>query len=115
MIIDIQAMHSSKPLLLVICTLMLGCTASEPPEYGFVDWYISTTTGNRMTLMVYDKVCGRTHFRVRVGSSDETSIRTCSDSEGWADIRYKRASSPYSPDNLWLHTRVNANQSLIIR
>ena len=108
-------MNLGIPLLPVICALMIGCTASEPPEYGYVDWFLSSTTGARLTLVVYDKVCGRTHFRVRVATSVETSISTCSDSEGRADIRYKRAGGLNSPDNPWFDTRVNANQSLIIR
>lgn len=108
-------MNLSKALLPVICTLMLGCTTSEPTEYGFVDWFLSNATGSRMTLVVYDKVCGRTHFRVRVATSVETSISTCSDSEGRADIRYKHAGGLNSPDNPWFDSRMNANQSLIIR
>jgi hypothetical protein len=108
-------MNLSKALLPVICTLMLGCTTSEPPEYGFVDWFLSNSTGSRMTLVVYDKVCGRTHFRVRVATSVETSIRTSSDSEGTAYIRYKQAGGLNSPDNPWFDRRLYANQSLIIR
>ena len=115
MIIEIQVMNLSKPLLLVICALMLGCSASEPPEYGFVDWYLSNATGTRMTLVVYDKVCSRTHFRVRLARSVATSINTCSDSEGMADIRYRKAGMPNNPDNPWFNTRVSANQSLLIR
>ena len=76
---------------------------------------MANSTGSRMTLVVYDKVCGRTHFRVRVATSVETSISTCSDSEGRADIRYKQAGGLNSPDNPWFDSRVNANQSLIIR
>ena len=115
MIIEIQAMNLNKSLLPVICALMLGCTASEPPEYGYVNWFLSNATGARMTLVVYDKVCGRTHFRVRLSSSVETSISTCSGSEGRADIRYRKAGAPNNPDNPWFDIRMSANQSLLIR
>lgn len=115
MIIEVQAMNLGKPLLPVICALMLGCTASEPPEYGYVDWFLSNTTGARMTLVVYDKVCGSTHFRVRLARSVETSMSTCSDSEGRADIRYRKAGAPNNPDNPWFDIRMSANQSLLIR
>lgn len=115
MIMGIQAMNLGIPLLPVICALMIGCTASEPPEYGYVDWFLSSTTGARLTLVVYDKVCSRTHFRVRLARSVATSINTCSDSEGMADIRYRKAGMPNNPDNPWFDTRVGANQSLLIR
>jgi hypothetical protein len=115
MIIGIQAMNLSKALLPVICVLMLSCTANEPPEYGYVDWFLSNATGTRMTLVVYDKVCGRTYFRVRLAMSVETSMSTCSDSEGRADIRYRKAGAVNNPDNPWFDSRMNANQRLLIR
>lgn len=114
MIIETQVMNLSKALLLVICALMLGCTGSEPPEYGYVDWFFSNATGGRVTLVVYDKVCGRTHFRVRLGRPVDTSMSTCSDIEGRAVIRYRKVGAVNNPDNPWLDTRVSASQSLLI-
>ena len=114
MIIETQVMNLSKALLFVICALMLGCTASEPPEYGYVDWFFSNATGGRVTLVVYDKVCGRTHFRVRLGRPVDTSMSTCSDSEGKAVIRYRKVGAVNNPDNPWLDTRVSAGQSLLV-
>ena len=108
-------MKLTKPLMSLLCLLTLSCTSSLPPEYGLVDWYFSNGTGTKMTLVVYDKICKRTFYRVRIAMRGPTEITTCSDSNGSADIRYKRAGGSNSSAYPWVDRRMKQNQSLYIR
>ncbi len=102
------------PIVFSIVFLLFGCQSSEPPEFGMVDWYIANGTGSRMTLNVYDKVCGRNHYRVRVARSTETSISTCANEAGKAEIRYSRDAGYSVSENPVLHDVISANQSLLV-
>ena len=108
-------MSLTKPALALLSLLMLGCTTSSPPQYGYVDWFLSNGTGTSLSLVVYDKICKRTFFRIQVARTGETSITTCSDSEGRADIRYKYGGGLNSSYNPWFDNRINRNQVLIVR
>ncbi len=102
-------------IILSIGFLLLGCEANISPEYGMIDWYLSNGTGTRMTLIVYDKVCSRTHFRVRVSTTVETPIATCANSAGRAEIRYRRTGGFTGAANPWLDSVMNSNQTLLVR
>jgi len=104
-----------KSTLPAICLAMLGCSATVPPEFGMVDWYLNNGTGSKLTLAVYDKVCKRTYFKVPIARGREVVMTTCADSEGRADIRYKYAGGNYGQDNTWRDDHVNKNQSLVVR
>ena len=93
---------------------LVGCQSSAPPEFGMVDWYIANGTGSSMTLNVYDKVCGRNHYRVRVARSTETSISTCANEAGKAEIRYSRTAGYSVSENPVFHEVMNSNQSLLV-
>jgi len=112
--IEIRTMKLTTPVLPFLCLLMLSCSASVPPEYGIVDWFVSNATGTSMTLMVYDKICKRRYNRVRLGRTGQTSITTCNDSESRADIRY-RPTGIADIDNPWFDAHLSQNRSLIVR
>lgn len=67
-----------------------------------------------MTLNVYDKVCGRNHYRVRVPKSSEASISTCANEAGKAEIRYSRTAGYSVSENPVRHDVVSSNQSLLV-
>ncbi|GJM12932.1 MAG: hypothetical protein DHS20C12_13350 [Pseudohongiella sp.] len=67
-----------------------------------------------MTLNIYDKVCERNYYRVRVARSTETPISTCANAEGKAEIRYTRATGTSVSQNPTLHDVISSNQSLLI-
>lgn len=67
-----------------------------------------------MTLNLYDKVCGRNHYRVRVARSSETAISTCANEAGKAEIRYSRTAGYSVSENPVLHDLISSNQSLLV-
>lgn len=100
--------------VLSLFLLLLGCQSSTPPEFGMVDWYIANGTGSSMTLDIYDKVCGRNHYRVRIARSTETPISTCANEAGKAEIRYSRNAGYSVSENPVLHDVMSSNQSLLV-
>lgn len=100
------------PVLIGIGLLLLGCQTSRPPEFGMVDWFVANGTGNDMSLTIYDKVCGRSHYRVRIPRSSSTAITTCANAEGNAEIRYSRTAGYSVSANPIRHDVVSSNQSL---
>lgn len=100
------------PVLISIGLLLFGCQTSRPPEFGMVDWYVANGTGNDMSLTIYDKVCGRSHYRVRVARSSTTAITTCANADGEAEIRYSRTAGYSVSANPIRHDVVSRNQSL---
>jgi|TARA_B110000914_G_C15470432_1_gene450408 hypothetical protein len=104
-----------KPLILFsIVFLLFGCQSSAPPEFGMVDWYIANGTGSSVTLNLYDKVCGRNHYRVRVSRLSETAISTCANESGNAEIRYSRTAGYSVSENPVQHNVISSNQSLLV-
>ena len=99
----------------LILSLISACSTSIEPPNGIVNWSLANTTGSRVTMSVYDKVCNRSYFRVVVPRGRETAISTCADADGEADVRYRRYSFKTTADNPWLDTKMNANQALMIR
>jgi hypothetical protein len=96
------------------CMLLLGCQTALEPEFGMVDWYVANGTGNRLTLNIYDKVCARNHYRVRVSSSSQTPISTCANEAGNAEIRYSRTAGYSITENPVRHDVISRNQSLLV-
>ena len=101
-------------IVLSVGFLLIGCQSSSPPEFGMVNWYIANGTGSSMTLNVFDKVCGRNHYRVRVARSTETSISTCANEAGKAEIRYNRTAGYSVSENPVFHEVMDSNQSLLV-
>lgn len=108
-------MKLTRPLLFCSCLIMFSCSSSIPPPNGMVDWLLANGTGSSVTIEVYDKICRRTYYRIRLTRSGQASMTTCADSEGWADVRYRRAGKPSDFDNPRIDSRVSPNQSLIVR
>jgi hypothetical protein len=79
-----------------------------------VDWYLANGSGNSLTLNIYDKVCGRTHYRVRIPRASETAISTCANEAGKAEIRYSRTAGYSVTENPVRHDVVSSNQSLLV-
>ncbi len=102
-------------LLSLMPFFILGCQTSVEPEFGLVTWYLSNTTGVTTTLNVYDKICERSYFRVRVPRTGESPMQTCANSEGNGEIRYQRTGGYSGSENPWLHSVMNDNQTLMIR
>ena len=100
--------------LFSVVFILLGCQSGAPPEFGMVDWYIANGTGSSMTLNVYDKVCGKNHYRVRVPRSTEASISTCANAAGNAEIRFNRTAGYSVSENPVRHEVISANQSLLV-
>lgn len=100
------------PIAMISCLALFACQTERPPEFGMVDWYIANGTGTDMSLNIVDKVCGRSHFRVRVPRLSETPITTCANSDGRAEIRYSRATGYSITANPIRHDVVSRNQSL---
>lgn len=94
--------------------LLVGCQSSAPPEFGMVDWYLANGTGSSMTLNVYDKVCSRNHYRVRVARSTETRISTCANEAGDAEIRYSRTAGYSVSENPVMHDVIGSDESLLV-
>ena len=94
--------------------LLVGCQANVPPEFGMVDWYIANGTGSNLTLNIYDKICQRNHFRIRVSRTTQTAISTCANSAGRAEIRYQRRGGYSVTENPVRHDVVSENQSLLV-
>jgi hypothetical protein len=94
--------------------LLTHCNSSIPPEYGMVDWFLSNTSGNNLTLVVYDDICKRTYFRGRLARSNEVRMSTCANSEGRAEIKYRRVGYNKGNDP-WTEARMNHDQSLLLR
>jgi len=99
-------------VLLSVGLLLLGCQTGRPPEFGMVDWYVANVTGNDMSLTIYDKVCGRSHHRVRIARSSTTAISTCANADGRAEIRYSRTGGYSISANPIRHDVIGRNQSL---
>lgn len=108
----IRPLHHLSAALLVL--LLAGCQTSTPPEFGMVDWYVANGTGNAMTLTIYDKVCGRNHYRVRIPRSSETRMSTCANEAGDAEIRYSRTAGYSVSANPIRHDVISSNQSLLV-
>jgi len=102
------------PFVLAAVSLLLACQSSTPPEFGMVDWYVANGTGSRMTLDIYDKVCGRNHYRFRVPRASEAAISTCANEAGNAEIRYSRTGGYSVTENPVRHDVVSSNQSLLV-
>ena len=49
---------------LFIAALIASCSTVIEPPNGMVDWSLANTTGSKVTMSVYDKVCNRSYFRV---------------------------------------------------
>ncbi len=79
-----------------------------------VDWYVTNGTGTRMSLTIYDKVCGRTHYRFRVPRLSEALISTCANETGNAEIRFSRTGGVSATANPVRHDVVSSNQSLVV-
>jgi len=107
-------MKKLKLLAPVICLTILNCSSSIPPPNGMVDWYLSNGSGNSITLVVYDKICKRTYFRIPLSRSGEVPMSTCANSEGGAEFRYRRAGYD-TGDSTWTDENLAANQSLLVR
>ena len=103
-----------SPIVYAAVLLLLGCESSTPPEFGMVDWYIANGTGSSVTLNLYDKVCSRNHYRVRVSRSSETPISTCANESGKAEIRYSRTAGYSVSENPVRHDVISSNQSLLV-
>lgn len=99
----------------LILSLISACSTSIEPPNGVLNWSLANTTGSRVTISVYDKVCNRSYLRVVVRRARETAMATCADADGKADVRYRRYSFKTTTDNPWLETKMNANQALMIR
>ena len=102
------------PTMLSIGFLLVSCQSSIAPEFGMVDWYIANGTGNDMILNIYDKVCKRNHFRVRVPRTTEIAISTCANSNGRAEVRYQRTGGYSGTENPMRNDVVSNNQSLFV-
>ena len=100
---------------IVAAVFLVSCSAAIEPPNGMIDWSLANTTGSKVTMSVYDKVCNRSYFRVAIPRAREKPISTCADSDGKADVRYRRYSFKTTADNPWLETTLTANQALIIR
>ena len=94
--------------------LLFSCQAGAPAEFGMVEWYIANGTGSKVKLNVYDKVCGRNHYRVRVARSSEIPISTCANESGNAEIRYSRTAGYSVSENPVHHEVISSNQSLLV-
>ena len=100
---------------LIFSALIASCSTVIEPPNGMVNWSLANTTGSKVTMSVYDKVCNRSYFRVPIPRAREKSISTCADLDGKADIRYRRYSFKTTADNPWLETKLTKNQALMIR
>ena len=107
---------SIKIIQTIITTaFIVSCSTVIEPPNGMVDWSLANTTGSKVTISVYDKVCNRSYFRVPIPRAREKSISTCADSDGKADVRYRKYSFKTTADNPWLETKLTKNQALMIR
>ena len=70
--------------------------------------------GSSITLTIYDKVCGRNYYRVRVARLSEISIRTCANEAGNAEIRFSRTAGYSVSENPVRHDVISSNQSLLV-
>ena len=102
------------PIVFSAVLLLFGCQSSTPPEFGMVDWYIANGGGSSITLTVYDKVCGRNYYRVRVARASETPISTCANEAGDVEIRFSRTAGYSVSANPVRHDVVSSNQSLLV-
>ena len=107
-------MKFTKLIVPLIFLLLSHCSSSIPPEHGMVDWLLSNGSGNSLTLSVYDKICKRTYYRVRLSRSGQADMSTCATSEGSAEIRYRRAGYD-TGDYPWTDASINSNQNFIVR
>jgi hypothetical protein len=103
-----------SPIIFSVVLLLLGCQSSTSPEFGLVDWYIATGGGSSITLTIYDKVCGRNYYRVRVARLSETPISTCANKAGNAEIRFSRTAGYSVSANPVRHDVISSNQSLLV-
>ncbi|HAS48641.1 hypothetical protein OAU36_05290 [Gammaproteobacteria bacterium] len=101
--------------LLSMSLFLFGCQSSAPPEFGMVDWYISNGTSNRMSLDLYDKVCQKSHYRLRIDASTETPISTCANRDGQAEVRFRRTGGISVSQNPLRNEVVNANEYLFVQ
>ena len=102
------------PIVFSVVFLLFGCQSSAPPEFGMVDWYIANGGGSSITLTIYDKVCGRNYYRVRVARSTETPISTCANEAGDPEIRFSRTAGYSVSANPVRHDVISSNQSLVV-
>ena len=107
-------MKLTKLLVPLFFLLLTYCSSSIPPEYGMVDWSLTNASGNNLNLVVYDTICKSTYFRGRLPRSGELGMTTCANSEGRAEIRYRRIGYDRG-DDPWTDTIMDRDQSLLIR
>lgn len=99
---------------LILCLGLTGCATEVTPEFGEIDWYLANGSGSSMTMVVVDKMCNRSYFRIDLPRSGQVNVRTCSDSAGRSAIRYRRAGR-IAEGNPWLDTSMTAGQVLVAR
>ena len=111
---DLYFTKVTSPIIFSVVLLLFSCQSSIPPEFGMVDWYIANGGGSSITLTIYDKVCDRNYYRVRVARVSETPISTCANEEGNAEIRFSRTAGYSVSANPVRHDVISSNQSLLV-
>lgn len=101
-------------MLFLLCVQLSGCATSKEPEFGEIDWYLSNGSGSGMTVVVYDKICARSFFRIDLPRTGQVGMTTCQDSAGRAAIRYRRAGR-IAAGNPWMDTLMQPGQVLVVR
>lgn len=108
-------MHKAMKLISFLSlVLAAGCASTTEPEFGEVDWFLSNGAGSGMTLVVYDKNCNRTFFRIELPRNGRVGMTTCHDSEGKSEIRYRRKGK-IAVGNVWRDATMTAGQHLVVQ
>lgn len=96
----------------IIFFLLSGCVSPMDPNQPKISLYVMNGWSDTVTFELYDQVysCGLRDVRLR--ASEGVDIETCVDTDGKADIRYRRkgiaaAARPWTRSRcLWANQQV---------
>lgn len=100
-------------LLIIVSVYITACTTTTESEFGEIEWYVVNSSGGPMRVVVFDKLCNRTHFRVDLPRTGDVTLSTCQDARGRSEIRYRRHGR-ITQQNPWRDTIMVAGQALYI-
>ncbi len=102
-------------LALPLISLLYGCASPIDPNQSMVSLYVMNGWSDTVTFELYDLVCSRGLRDVRLRASEGVDIETCADTDGRADIRYRREGIA-AAGRPWTRSRgLRANQQVLMQ
>lgn len=98
-----------------IIFLLSGCASPMDPNQPMLSLYVMNGWSDTVTFELYDLICSRGLRDVRLRASEGVDIETCADTDGRADIRYRREGIA-AAGRPWTRSRgLRANQQVLMQ